>query len=387
MSRKIIITGWDRFILTGLHDGRQFVDLDIYDTEKNSELGNIYVGRVIDIVKNINAAFIEYSDGKKGYYSIADNRKPIFLNKKNTDKMCQGDKVLVRLSKESVKTKFPVLTSKLEFAGKFAVLTYGDRRICFSGKFIDKDRKESLTRAIKEQYSGDFGFIIRTNANEANDEEILAEMAQLVVQYKNVEKKAFFMVPGSVMYTPPKSYQVYVRDLYRDSVDEIVTDSEQIYYELTCVCDKEKLRFYDDEMLPLIKLYSMESLMESLKREKVWLDSGAYLVIQHTEALSVIDVNTGKCIKGKSDSKVFYKVNVESAIEIARQLRLRNMSGIIVVDFINMNDKELDRELLEELRREVSKDRIKTTVVGMTELGLVEITRKKQKPPVHELHI
>lgn len=387
MSRKIIITGWDRFILTGLHDGRQFVDLDIYDTEKNSELGNIYVGRVIDIVKNINAAFIEYSDGKKGYYSIADNRKPIFLNKKNTDKMCQGDKVLVRLSKEAVKTKFPVLTSKLEFAGKFAVLTYGDRRICFSGKFIDKDRKESLTRAIKEQYSGDFGFIIRTNANEANDEEILAEMAQLVVQYKNVEKKAFFMVPGSVMYTPPKSYQVYVRDLYRDSVDEIVTDSEQIYYELTCVCDKEKLRLYDDEMLPLIKLYSMESLMESLKREKVWLDSGAYLVIQHTEALSVIDVNTGKCIKGKSDSKVFYKVNVESAIEIARQLRLRNMSGIIVVDFINMNDKELDRELLEELRREVSKDRIKTTVVDMTELGLVEITRKKQKPPVHELHI
>ena len=195
------------------------------------------------------------------------------------------------------------------------------------------------------------------------------------------------MVPGSVMYTPPKSYQVYVRDLYRDSVDEIVTDSEQIYYELTCVCDKEKLRLYDDEMLPLIKLYSMESLMESLKREKVWLDSGAYLVIQHTEALSVIDVNTGKCIKGKSDSKVFYKVNVESAIEIARQLRLRNMSGIIVVDFINMNDKELDRELLEQLRREVSKDRIKTTVVDMTELGLVEITRKKQKPPVHELHI
>lgn len=387
MSRKIIITRWKNYVLTALHDGKRFIDLDVCDVYNNSKIGNIYVGRVIDIVKNINAAFIEYSNGIKGYYSIGDNKTPIFLNKKNTNKLCQGDKVLVRFSKEAVKTKDAVLTSKLEFAGKYAVLTYGDRRVSFSGKFTCKERKEGLTKFIKDKCKDDFGFIIRTNAKDAQDTEILDEIDKLIAQYTQVREKALYLVPGSEVYTSLKSYQLYVRDTYKDAVDEIVTDDRDIYEEILNVCEKELVKFYDDDMLPLIKLYSMETLLESIKKEKVWLDSGAYLIIQHTEALSVIDVNTGKCIKGKADAHVFYKVNVESAREIARQIRLRNMSGIIIVDFINMDNEEFNNELMEELRREVLKDRVKTSVVDMTALGLVEITRKKQKPPIHELNL
>ena len=148
--------------------------------------------------------------------------------------------------------------------------------------------------------------------------------------------------------------------------------------------DLEKLRLYSDKLLPLYKLYSIEKHVENALKERVWMKSGAYLVIQPTEALTVIDVNTGKCIDKKRDDRAYLKINIEAAKEAARQIRLRNLSGIILIDFINLSSKELMDELMEYFGKELRRDPIATTLVDITKLQLVEVTRKKIRKPFHE---
>lgn len=385
MNGKIIVTKCGRYIITLLYDGCRIVDMDVEDSDNKSDIGSIYVGRVMDIVKNINAAFIEYKSGVKGYFSISDNPEPIYLNNKSNSRLCQGDQILVRLSKEAIKTKDPVLSSKLELAGKYAVLTTGDTRISFSGKFNDSIKKREIKENIKGRNYGDIGFIIRTNALDADIEKILDETEALAVQYRNIISKASYRVSGTKLYETPDSYSLYVRDIYSGLAGEVVTDEPDIYERLINEFPDKNIVMYEDDMLPLKKLYNIDGLIEELLKERVWLKSGAYLVIEPTEALTVIDVNTGKCIKGRSNDDVFFKVNKEAAWEIARQIRLRNLSGIIIVDFINMSDEEFRISLLNELKKAISSDHIKTAVVDMTKLGLVEITRKKVKPPLHQI--
>ena len=148
--------------------------------------------------------------------------------------------------------------------------------------------------------------------------------------------------------------------------------------------DIEKLRLYEDKLLPLHKLYSLENHLKNALHERVWLKSGAYLVIQPTEALTVIDVNTGKCISKKKDEQGYLRINLEAAKEVAKQIRLRNLSGIILVDFINLKEESSMEELLGFLQKELKKDPIVTTFVDVTKLQLVEITRKKIRKPLHE---
>lgn len=171
---------------------------------------------------------------------------------------------------------------------------------------------------------------------------------------------------------------------------EIVTDDEKIYkylseqkiHKLYQGC---RLRFYEDALLPLYKLYNLEGIFYETYSSKVWLKSGAFLVIEYTEALTVIDVNTGKCERGKSKETTFFQINLEAALEIARQIRIRNISGIIIVDFIDMETEEYTKRLLEYMREIVNKDSVKTTVVDITKLHLMEITRKKTTDRIQKI--
>ena len=186
----------------------------------------------------------------------------------------------------------------------------------------------------------------------------------------------------------PPAYLARLLDLYEESADVFLTDDKELYDEIQEYLtvhqpeDLSKLSFYEDRLLPMDKLYSLEHQLSLALQEKVWLNSGGYLIIQPTEALTVIDVNTGKYEGGKKQEKTFLKINKEAAIEIARQLRLRNISGIIIIDFINMEEKQSVDELLSLLNSELHKDPIPTTLVDMTKLSLVEITRKKKEKPL-----
>ncbi|MEE1315314.1 MAG: ribonuclease E/G [Faecalimonas sp.] len=391
MNRKLVITKLDNHILTSILEDEEVVELHCSKTgeEKTTMLGNIYVGKVKNIVSNIGAAFIEIADGKECYYAIEENKTPIFTHKIGKKPLCIGDELLVQVSKEAVKTKVPTVSSKLELSGKYAVLTSGDTRIGASGK-LPKAERERLIQIAKKFENASYGIIVRTNAKDVSEEVLCAEISALVAEYEAILIAGKTRVCYSCLKAAPKPYLAELKNVYQDGLTEIVVEDLEIHKEVKDFLemnqpeDIQKLRLYKDALLPLHKLYCIEKQVEDALKECVWMKSGAYLVIQHTEALTVIDVNTGKSIDKKRQESVYFKIDMEAAKEVAKQIRLRNLSGIILIDFINLSDSARTEELLAYLERELSKDPIATTLVDMTKLQLVEVTRKKIRKPFYE---
>lgn len=392
MNRKLIITKLREKIITAVLENEKIVEFHCSEENETQEiqLGNIYVGRVKNIVANINAAFIEVSGGIECYYAINENPTPIFTKKIGKKPFCIGDELLVQISKEAVKTKAPTVTSKLNLTGKYAVLTYGDTRAGVSNK-LEKSEKERLLELAKSYTTESYGIIMRTNAKDADNEMLQGELKRLVQEYETLVTQSPTRICFSALRCAPKEYLTELRNIYQEGLTDIVIEDKVIYQEVKEFLEKEqpedldKLRLYQDKLLPLYKLYSVETHLTNALKEYVWLKSGAYLVIQPTEALTVIDVNTGKCISKKKDDDAYLKINIEAAKEAARQIRLRNLSGIILVDFINMDNKESMDALLELFEKELKKDPIATTLVDVTKLQLVEVTRKKVRRPLHEV--
>ncbi len=391
MERKLIITKRNEQILTSVLENGEIVEFHCSPSESKEQavLGNIYVGKVKNIVQNIGAAFIEVAKGVECYYALDENTAPIFTQKVGKKFLCIGDELLVQVSKEAVKTKVPTVSGKLSFPGKYAVLTTGDTRIGISSK-IPKEAREQLQNIAAPYQSQEYGFIIRTNAKDATEEMLKAEIAKLVQEYEALVNIAKTRVCYSCLKKSPKQYLCELKNIYQDGLREIIVEDLELYEETVSYLktyqpeDLEKLRHYKDALLPLDKVYDIERKLEDALRERVWLKSGAYLVIQPTEALTVIDVNTGKCISKKREERTYLKINIEAAKEAARQIRLRNLSGIILVDFINLSSRELMDELVNAFQRELGKDPVSTTLVDITKLQLVEVTRKKVRKPLKE---
>lgn len=391
MERKLIITNWNDHVLTSVLENGEIVEFHCSKEDEKNEavLGNIYVGKVKNIVPNIGAAFIEIAKGVECYYAVAENKNPIFTQKIGKKPLCIGDELLVQVSKEAVKTKVPTVSSNLNFTGKYAVLTTGDTRIGISAKLPKESREYFQSLAVSYQ-SDAYGFIIRTNAKEVSREIVQAELEQLIQEYEKLIRVANTRVCYSCIKKSPKQYLSELKNIYQDGLTEILIEDPDLYNETAEYLqsyqpeDVAKLHRYEDALLPLDKLYAIEKRLEDALKEKVWLKSGAYLVIQPTEALTVIDVNTGKCISKKKDERTYLKINMEAAKEAAKQIRLRNLSGIILVDFINLDNKERMKELTDAFQRELRKDPISATFVDVTKLQLVEVTRKKVRKPLKE---
>lgn len=392
MKRKLVITKLEGKIITAVLENDEVVELHCAKQEESNhltELGNIYIGKVKNMVGNIGAAFVEIGKGVECYYAIEENDEPIFTHKIGKKPLCVGDELVVQVSKEAVKTKVPTVTSKLSFTGKYAVLTFGDTRIGASAK-LGKEERERLISIAREFASDKYGFIMRTNAKEVHKDILIGELRQLISDYEAVVMTAQTRVPFSCLKRAPRQYLRELKNIYQDGLTDIIVEDLDLYEEIKDFLiqnqpeDLGKLRLYQEKLLPLHKLYGIEKQIERALKERVWMKSGAYLVIQPTEALTVIDVNTGKCIDKRKDDKAYFKINMEACIEVAKQIRLRNLSGIIIVDFININSQELTEELLRRFEHELHKDAIATTLVDMTKLQLVEVTRKKIKKPFHE---
>lgn len=396
MSKKIIITQMNfmekDILLSGLLESDRLVGVrleaaDIYHSESrinlsDSILGNIYVGRVQRIVKNINAAFVEIAPGVSCYYPLEHQISPVFVKKTSSKPLVQNDEILVQVQKESVKTKAPTVSSNLTLTGRYVVLTTENRRIGVSGKF-DKQTKAYYKEFISEHVSGKYGIIVRTNAKNTSDTDILAEIEDLNCQMDHMIEHAKMKTCFSCLYHASPKYLSYLQSSYQDNLDEIVTDTPEIYCELQTYCQKYSdlkeipIRLYNDPMFSLANLYNLNKQLEHAVQKKVWLKSGGFLVIEPTEALTVIDVNTGKSASSGDSQKHFMDINLEASVEIAHQLRLRNISGIVIIDYIDMADKADQRVLLDELRRLVKTDPVPVQVHDITRLGLVEVTRKK----------
>ena len=396
-------------MVSALYDeNRTMLEVSLSALDEESLLGNLYIGRVENVVKNLNAAFIRISPKQICYYSMDDYKNPLFTKKVSVKKpLVEGEELVVQVTREALKTKEPAVTTNLNFTGKYAVLTTENQRIGISAKLCktDRERLKSLAETIEHP---DFGLILRTNATDATDEEILAEIQGLAEEWQNLKETAKHKTCYSCLKKEPPAYLKEIVNLPTSSVNELITDDRNVFLKLCSnfgiteddlwtkgsvsvpidevnVTETLTLRYYHDSLLSLSSLYSVKSSVEKAIAEKVWLNSGAYLIIQPTEAMTVIDINTGKNVAKKGVQENFLKINKEAAIEIAHQLRLRNLSGIIIVDFMNLASKEAEAELMSTFRAALKNDPVPTQLIDMTKLGLVEVTRKKVRKSLPEV--
>ena len=370
--------------------GYYFEDDKLWDIrcyEEGSILNNIYVGRVSNILNNIKAVFVDIKPNLSCYLSLEDY--------KSEKKLKIGDIITVQISKDSIKTKQPSVTTDICLTGKYAII-HADKTIGVSAKIKDDKKRDGLKK-IFENVIKDFdtskrcqdisyGAIIRTKAADENvsDKLITDEMKELLYKLDNLLDKARYMTAYSKVY---ESEATYIKDMayFSEKEDcEVITDDIVIYNEFL-ENHKSQVRLYTDSMISLADLYNLKSLTEKALSKRAYLKSGAYLVIEPTEAMTVIDVNTGKAIHGKNSEEYILKINCEAAKEIARQIRLRNLSGIIMIDFISMKSENSNNELLSCLRDYTATDDVPVKVVDITKLGLVELTRKKIRKPIYEL--
>lgn len=399
MSRRFVITRVDigglASTICGVFEDHRMLEVQCIPLNAPQQiLNNIYVGRVSQIAKNIGAAFVEIEKGKKCFLPLSDIRQPVYV-KRISDKqlLSQGDELLVQIVREAVKTKDPQATTNLSLAGNYCVVTSGERKLGISGK-IDAQKRPALRALAETVYDAQLGVIVRTNAESlgTEDESLLTgEIRYLQQKMTELINHAPYRKLYSVLHEAPPEYIRILQNQPFEKLSEVVTDDPAVFQSLSDFVREhpsmkleEKLHFYEDPQLDLKKLYSVEIQLERALQSKVWLKSGANLLIEHTEALTVIDVNSSKNVKKKNPEEQYLQINLEAAAEIASQLRLRNISGIIIIDFIDMAEPEHKEQLLTAMRGLVRSDPVKTDVIDLTKLGLMELTRKKTRRPLYE---
>lgn len=400
MSDRIIITREylnrdgssekrQEYLICARYDEKRMIQVHLEQESSENILGNIYIGRVVNIVENLQAAFIEIRKGFACFYSMQELQNPVFTKKNGKKPLCIGDELLVEVVKEQIKTKPPMVSTNLNFPGKYLVLTNGNRELGVSRK-LPREVRERLKKLIQPYFTEEYGIVIRTNAQTAGEEEILAELEVLKRNREELMQSAQHRTAFSLLRRSDPYYIRYIQGLQFSQVERITTDDPEVYENLSAYLEQRdepelpKLERYEDSMVSLSTLYSLKHELDRVLEKKVWLPSGGYLVIEPTEALTVIDVNSGKNIKKKQKEEMILSINTEAAVEIARQLVLRNISGIIVIDFIDMEQKDHQEKLLHVLRTEIKKDKIPTTLVDITRLGLVELTRKRVQKSLKE---
>lgn len=423
MSKRYVITRMEiktrkYLIYTVLDDRGKIQEISASPADQEELLGNIYIGKVKDIAESIDAAFVEIAPGRRCFLSCSGLRQPLFTKKIGKKPICQDEELVVQVVRDAVKSKIPEVSGNLQMEGQYLVLTTGNNKLGVSNKLPSDAAmrlREAFLDGIKvipgaaEELGRDYGCILRTNSERVPIGQVVLEYEKLREQYLEMIHTAPYRTAYSLIRTAKPFYLKELEGIPYEEEAQIITDCPDIYETILqqqrFLPDTDRMMgavsgtdddhsdaagtgcrvsLYQDDSYPLSKLYSLEKHIEDACRERVWLKSGAYLVITPTEALTVIDVNSGKQSKGKHARENYQKINLEAADEIARQLRIRNISGICVVDFINLDTKEAQAELMQHFRRALSADRVPVHLVDITKLGLVELTRKKVKRSLAE---
>ncbi len=370
-----------------VEDGR-LVEYYKEDTGRHRLLGNVYRGRVVNILQGMEAAFIDIGEEKNAYLNIKDalSREMMYSREKLTiDKVLRhGEDIMVQVVKEPLGSKGPKVTTHLSIPGRYMVLTPYSNRVNISKKIRAQEEIERLKAVGKELERNDMGMIFRTVSQGVDPEVLKEEYHELVEIFEKIEGERNYLPTPKLIYSEPVLVLQILRDYFDESKTDVVTNSKEIFDYLkttTKLSDynlKEKLT-YDPQYNMDYHMSIQMDMKEALSR-RVQLKSGGYIVIDETEALTAIDVNTGKYVGNLTLSDTIVRTNIEAAVEIARQIRLRDIGGIIIIDFIDMKNQDNIDIVLGKLDKEFRKDKNKPYVVGMTKLNLVEVVRKRNRP-------
>ncbi len=371
-------------------------DLHVERTLERGLVGNIYLGKVARVLPGMQSAFIDMGLERAAFLHVADvwqrqpDGEPPALARNSQvqvpieKQVFEGQALMVQVIKDPIGTKGARLSTQISIAGRLLVFLPQDDHLGVSQK-IPSEQRDALRRRLT-RLVGDAGggFILRTNGEDASDEELAEDIAYLRKTWARIREAATRLPPPSLLHQDLNLLQRVLRDLVTEATQTIRIDSRE-QFSLLAEFGREfmpkaaaKLQLYKGER-PIFDLYAVDEEIARALGRRVDLKSGGYLIVDQTEALTTIDVNTGGYVGSRNFDDTIFKTNLEAAHAIARQLRLRNLGGIIIVDFIDMSREEHQNAVLAELRKQLARDRTKITVSGFTQLGLVEMTRKRTR--------
>ena len=368
-----------------LEDGRLSEIFIENNFEASRTQGDIFKARVETVIPAISAAFVSISTKKQNINE--PHNAFLYLNENEfTAKLKPGNELIVQIIKNARKNKAPRVTTRISIPGRWLVLVPESDEAGVSRRIDDPEERKRLKKIANDLSSENpgFGVIIRTAAEGINEEFLRNDLISLLSLWKDIKEKYKKISAPSLLYRDTGTLGRVLRDEVSGKIDEIIIDDTEEFeraknFVERFFIEKPDIKLYT-ELTPIFEYFNIESEIQKALDKKVWLRSGAYLVIDQTEALTVIDVNTGKFTTAPDMRHTVLATNLEAAEEIARQLRLRSIGGIIIVDFIDMDFSEDKAELLKSFEKFLSHDRLKAKVFSITQLGLVELTRKRERP-------
>lgn len=384
---KAIITEWNNQTFLLIYEEDILAECHPLMKDNSLQIGDIYIGRVEKVVKNIQSAFIRLDKENVGYLPL-DDKPALVLNRrlpKGLSSIAENDMVLVQVEQEPQKMKQARVTGNIHLSGNYVVMDLSERKAGISKKIKDKQRINELKQLAAEhmaQSEDSYGLVFRTASEQADSTLISAEIIQFMQEFDEIIHKARYGRNTGLLKKGKEEWLALLEKYGISRLDEIKTDLPEIYNKLSGLVPNAV--FYE-EAYPLYKLLGLETELSKILNKKVWLKSGGFLIIEPTEAMVVIDVNSGKSIGRKNKDTHILKLNLEAAAEITRQLRLRNLSGIIMVDFINMEREEDKTQVIHCLERGLKKDKVPGYFIEVTKLDVFELTRKKIRKPLHEV--
>ncbi|WP_448521136.1 Rne/Rng family ribonuclease [Pseudothermotoga sp.] len=358
---------------------------EVFDEENETIAGNLYVGVIQKIVPALNAAFVDIGEGKNGFLRISDIGKSYIHQVLGAKQPQEGSKVLVQVKHDAVGQKGPQLTCKLSLAGRYLVYFPLSRVRGVSKKIIEQRERERL-RSLFSKVERNEGIVVRTASEGMPMEMIEEELGSLKQEWQQILASFKKSRKVKLLRREPTAIDYVLRERLNKNVDEVYVNEEKAYelvkQEVKKISKSIVVHFVEGDLFERFNIYQQLSLLQS---RTIDLPSGGYLALDTTEAMTVFDVNSASFTSGKNHAELAFKTNMEAAKEIARQLRLRNIGGIVVVDFIGMPNKEYYDRLFKKIRESFEKDPAHVELIGFTRLGLFEMTRKRRTPSSEQL--
>lgn len=424
MRKEIIINSTSSQNRVAITEDSKLADFFIEHPEKRRMVGNIYLGKIARVLPGIRAAFIDIGlkhdaflhfsdigdklDDMKGIldedddsdfennqndsssrqkekneeHGKKDERSKKEVAHKSIPKLHKGDEIVVQIIKEPVKDKGVRVSSSISIPGRFCVLLPFDNKIGVSKKIVDYRERRRLRKLARGILPENCGLIIRTAAKDQEEKSLAADLKFLVSTWNEIQDKMKQLKPPSLIYRDLTTTVSIIRDLFTSNVSKIFIDSKRLYKEIRDYIQfiqpelVEKVEYYKSSV-PIFEAFKVEEQIKSLMSRRVFLPSGGHIVIEHTEAMVVVDVNSGRYAAKKEQELNSLKTDLEAAREIVRQLRLRDIGGLLVIDFIDLEEDKNRKKVYDELKKEFKKDRAKIAILPMTEFGIIQLTRER----------
>lgn len=401
MSKEVFVSETASERRISIKEDGKLVEIYIETPDQESLVGNIYKGKVENVIPGMQAAFVDIGYDINAFLPFSEISNPELLRDASTSEeedegkrkngattkeiqvdLRTGQDILVQVIKEPFSGKGPRVTTNLAIPGHLVVLVPNANFVGISKKIWDKYEKRRLRKSIRNLIPKNVGVIARTEAEGKSDRLLKKDLVSLLKNWQSLQAKADNLPSPALVHEDLETVSTVIRDLLTSDVDKVVFDSRKLYRRL-----QHHLQNISPSMVSRLKLHKgrvplflkegIEKEIEKSLRRRVWLKSGAYLIIEHTEAMVVIDVNSGRFVGKRAHEENSLKINLEAAREAARQLRLRDIGGLIVIDFIDMQRGGNKKRIFHELRRELRKDRAKAAVSPISDFGLLEMTRQR----------